>query len=161
VIAAEIGPVDLDTTTVVTYVLIGVIVMLAALVMSWSLVLAARRPPPAALITALSMLTLFSIAGGIATANDEAWTIAAAGVGALAGSVTSMFQEGRHQIVEQALAERVIAAAESSAVAEAAIEEANGNGGPDVPQEPDPDGGDHPDPDHRGDGVPGRPPAGG
>jgi hypothetical protein len=51
-------------------------------------------------------LTLFAISGGIASRNDEAWTIAAAGIGALAGSVTSMFQQGRSvpETVEKAVA---------------------------------------------------------
>jgi hypothetical protein len=80
-----------------TYVLAGVIVMVAAMLMALALNRAAAQPPPSALITALALLTLFAIAGGIATNNDESWTIAAAGIGALAGSVTALFQEGRWQ----------------------------------------------------------------
>jgi hypothetical protein len=57
---------------------------------------AAKLPAPTALITALALLSLFSVAGGIATNNDAAWTIAAAGVGALASSVTTIFQQGKY-----------------------------------------------------------------
>jgi hypothetical protein len=72
----------------------GVVVLVAAIVMALVLAFTVRLPPPAALIAALTMLTLFAIAGGMATSNDESWTIAAAGVGALAGSVTSLFHGG-------------------------------------------------------------------
>jgi hypothetical protein len=80
-------------STLEAYIIIGIVIMAAALLMAVALSKAAKQPAPSALITALSMLTLFSVAGGIATNNDEAWTIAAAGVGALAGSVTSLFQD--------------------------------------------------------------------
>jgi hypothetical protein len=81
-------------------------VLIAAVVVSFAVLRASKYPPPTALITALSMLTLFAVAGGIASRNDEAWTIAAAGIGALAGSVTSMFQQGRPipETVEKAVA---------------------------------------------------------
>jgi len=81
-------------------------VLVAATVVSFAVLRASKYPPPTALITALSILTLFAISGGIASRNDEAWTIAAAGIGALAGSVTSMFQQGRSvpETVEKAVA---------------------------------------------------------
>ena len=76
---------------------LGVMLVLgSALLISWAVLRAAKLPPPTALITSLSLLSLFATAGGIATNNDAAWTIAAAGVGALAGSVTSLFQQGRY-----------------------------------------------------------------
>jgi len=68
------------------------LVLLIALVLAYALLKAGRLPPPAALVTALSLLTLLAIGGGIATTNDEAWAIAAAGIGALAGSVTNVYQ---------------------------------------------------------------------
>lgn len=47
--------------------------------------------PPALLVLSLSMLTLLSIVGGIFTGQDAPWSIAAAGIGALAGSVSAMY----------------------------------------------------------------------
>ena len=99
----------LGETTVpgaVAFVLGVLLILVAAIIMSWAILRSAKYPPPAALITSLTLLTLFAVAGGIATNNDEAWTIAAAGVGALAGSVTSIFQEGRYkpEDVEKAVA---------------------------------------------------------
>ena len=91
----------------ITGLLLGmVVVLIAATVISFAVLRASKYPPPTALITALSLLTLFAIAGGIASRNDEAWTIAAAGIGALAGSVTSMFQQGKPpaETVEKAVA---------------------------------------------------------
>lgn len=100
-------------------VLVAVVVSLVLLLviaglMTWALIRAGSMRPPAALVTALSMLTLVSIIGGIATTNDEAWAIAAAGVGALAGSVTNVYQSSLERL------ERLINAQE----------EANKNGGP-------------------------------
>jgi hypothetical protein len=71
------------------------LILLIALVTVKALVKAADYPPPATLVTALSGLTLVSIAGGITTNNDEAWAIAAAGIGALAGSVSTVYQNTR------------------------------------------------------------------
>lgn len=67
------------------------LVLLVAVVLTWALLKAGQMPPPTALVTALSVLTLFAMAGGIAQRGNEAWTIAAAGVGALAGSVTAIY----------------------------------------------------------------------
>jgi hypothetical protein len=67
------------------------LVLLVAVVLTWALLKAGSLPPPTALVTALSVLTLFAMAGGIAQRGNEAWTIAAAGVGALAGSVTAIY----------------------------------------------------------------------
>jgi hypothetical protein len=62
------------------------------LVLTKAILRAAESSPPNALVLALAVLTALAIAGGITTDNDEAWAIAAAGIGALAGSVTSLFQ---------------------------------------------------------------------
>lgn len=105
-------PVPLDSFPIeqwpaVAALVVGMaMVLVAATVISFAVLRASKYPPPTALITALSLLTLFAIAGGIASRNDEAWTIAAAGIGALAGSVTSMFQQGRPipETVEKAVA---------------------------------------------------------
>ena len=97
---------DPSWTAITGLILAMVVILIAATVISFAVLRASKFPPPTALITALSLLTLFAIAGGIASRNDEAWTIAAAGIGALAGSVTSMFQQGRPipETVEKAVA---------------------------------------------------------
>lgn len=77
----------LSAVVVALFLLLGI-----AALMVWALIKAGNMRPPAALVTALSMLTLIAIIGGISTTNDEAWAIAAAGVGALAGSVTNVYQ---------------------------------------------------------------------
>lgn len=75
-----------------------IVALLLVLAIAWLLVRAlvqvASLPAPSTLVTALSILTLLSIAGGIATENDEAWAIAAAGIGALAGSVSALYRNG-------------------------------------------------------------------
>lgn len=98
-----IGPVS--TSALQAYVIVGALVLLAALLMTLAISQASKKPAPSALITALSMLTLFAIAGGMATNSDEAWTIAAAGVGALAGSVTSLFQDKqqKQEVIEEVI----------------------------------------------------------
>jgi hypothetical protein len=77
------------------------LILLIAMVTVRALVRAAEFPPPATLVTALSVLTLVSIAGGITTNNDEAWAIAAAGIGALAGSVSTVYQNTRDDRINQ------------------------------------------------------------
>jgi hypothetical protein len=87
--------------------LLVLLVLASAMLIAWAVIHSASLPPPAALITSLALLSLFAIAGGIATDTEAAWTIAAAGVGALAASVTSMFQNTRYdpsQTVEKAVA---------------------------------------------------------
>jgi hypothetical protein len=81
-----------DGYLLVAWVLGVALILLTAIIMVRSILAAATRPPPSMLIVALSLLTLLAVAGGVVTNNDEAWTIAAAGVGALAGSVTSLFE---------------------------------------------------------------------
>jgi predicted Kef-type K+ transport protein len=97
---------EVSTPGAVAFVIGVGMVLIAAVVIAFAVIRSARYPAPTALIVALSLLTLFAVAGGIASSNDEAWTIAAAGMGALAGSVTSIFQEGRYRTdtVEKAVA---------------------------------------------------------
>ena len=99
-------PVPVDTTLdrilgvsaagAVVLALAVTLVLLSAGLIAWAILRSAKMPPPTSLITALALLSLFAIAGGITTNNDAAWTIAAAGVGALASSVTTIFQQGKY-----------------------------------------------------------------
>lgn len=112
-------PVQVDTADDTLHQILGVspagamvialavtLILASAALIAWAILRSARLPPPTALITALALLSLFAVAGGIATNNDAAWTIAAAGVGALASSVTTIFQQGRYtpEQVEKAVA---------------------------------------------------------
>lgn len=72
-------------------VIAGTIILATAIILAVVLARAAKQPPPAALITALSMLTLFAIGAAAAIGSGEAWAVAAAGMGALASSTTSLF----------------------------------------------------------------------
>lgn len=77
--------------------LVGTVAVLVgiAAVLAYSPLRAARHPHPTAMITALSLLTLIALVG-LGTATGEAastfGTLAATGMGALAGAVTSQFQ---------------------------------------------------------------------
>ena len=59
----------------------------------FALMRAARHAPNAMITISLSVLTLVSLAGFIATANDTLGAIAAGGVGALGGALTALFQQ--------------------------------------------------------------------
>lgn len=82
-----------EVNTLAVFTLCMILVVVVTSVFVYALIRAGRLPPPTALVTALSVLTMLAIAGGIFSENDEAWTIAAAGIGALAGSVTAVFRD--------------------------------------------------------------------
>lgn len=74
------------------------IIVFAAWGLMWALLRAAAYPHPTSMITALSLLTLLSLLG-LGTTDGEAantfGTLAATGMGALAGAVTSQFQAAK------------------------------------------------------------------
>jgi hypothetical protein len=79
-------------TTQIEYVVGGlVIVMILGFLFVWALLRAAEYPAPSALVVALSLLTFLALAGSIATSSTELVTLAATGIGALAGAVSSQF----------------------------------------------------------------------
>jgi len=83
---------------------IGVILILVTtVIMVRGIIKAAQAPPPTILVMSLSVLSLLAIAGGVTTNSDAAWAIGAAGVGALAASVTSLFNK-RDEEVEELIA---------------------------------------------------------
>jgi hypothetical protein len=68
-----------------------VAVVLAALVIaaiSFGLFRAGKLPHPAPLVISLSLLAIVALVGGLITNNGDAFTIAATGVGALAGALS-------------------------------------------------------------------------
>jgi hypothetical protein len=73
--------------------LVGVIiaVVLAALVIaaiSLGLFRAGKLPHPAPLVISLSLLAIVALVGGLITGSGDAYTIAATGIGALAGALS-------------------------------------------------------------------------
>jgi hypothetical protein len=62
---------------------------------------AARLPAPSALIVALSLLTLVAIIGALLTGDESAWTVGATGIGAMAGSLTAVYQRGEYEKPEE------------------------------------------------------------
>jgi hypothetical protein len=73
-------------------------VVLSALVIaaiSWGLFRAGRLPHPAPLIISVSLIGLVALVGGLITGNGDAFTIAATGVGALAGALSVAAKNGK------------------------------------------------------------------
>lgn len=74
-----------------------VAVVLAALVIaaiSFGLFRAGKLPHPAPLVISLSLLAIVALVGGLITGNGDAFTIAATGVGALAGALSVAAKTG-------------------------------------------------------------------
>ena len=72
-----------------------VLIVVTAGGLTWALLLAAKQPHPVAMVTALALLTLLSLLGLAITSGEPAstfGTLAATGMGALAGAVTATFQ---------------------------------------------------------------------
>jgi len=82
---------DLNGYILLAWSLAVCLLLVTSIIMVKALIAVSDAPAPSMLVVALSLLTLLSIFGGVVTQNDESWTIAAAGVGALAGSVTALF----------------------------------------------------------------------
>jgi hypothetical protein len=81
------------TADAIGQLLLGLIVavVLSALVIgaiSWGLFRAGKLPHPAPLIISVSLIGLVALVGGLITNNGDAFTIAATGVGALAGALS-------------------------------------------------------------------------
>lgn len=72
---------------------------ITAAILVRSLMRLANHPPAAMIVVSLALLTLIALIGALATDNAEIGTIAAAGVGALAGAVTAMY--GRNRDTDQ------------------------------------------------------------
>lgn len=87
-----IDPAAITTDTIGSLILgLIVAVVLASLVIaaiSWGLFRAGRLPHPAPLIISVSLIGLVALVGGLITGNGDAFTIAATGVGALAGALS-------------------------------------------------------------------------
>ena len=52
---------------------------------------AARHPPGSMIVVSLSLLSLVALIGGLLADSGEVLAVAAAGIGALAGAVTSIY----------------------------------------------------------------------
>lgn len=79
--------------TLVALLIIFVVFLSVAWVFVWALLKAAEYPAPVTLTVSLSILTLLSIVGAIVTDSTELVTLAATGLGALAGAVSSQYDK--------------------------------------------------------------------
>ena len=68
---------------------------IVALVLGWALLRAGKHPAPTMLVLSLSLLAMVALIGGLLADNDSALAIASAGLGALAGAVSSTFTSYR------------------------------------------------------------------
>lgn len=73
----------------------ALIVVGLAAVFVWAILRAASYEAPASLIVALSLLTFLALVGAIVTDSTELTTLAATGIGALAGAVSAQFTDKR------------------------------------------------------------------
>jgi hypothetical protein len=80
-------------------IIIGIAVIIVAVVgvFVFALLRTAQYPPSTTLVLSLSMLTLVALVGFAVTRTETLGTISAAGIGALAGSVTAQFAKDDEQ----------------------------------------------------------------
>jgi chromate transport protein ChrA len=80
-------------------ILVGIAVIIVAVVgvFVFALLRTAQYPPSTTLVLSLSMLTLVALVGFAITRTETLGTISAAGIGALAGSVTAQFAKDDEQ----------------------------------------------------------------
>ena len=89
-------PPGLALTAVAAAVIIGAVVAYWAVrAVSHYFSSAARQTPPTSLVASISLITILTVVGAFLTDYESAWTLAATGLGALAGSLTSWFQMER------------------------------------------------------------------
>jgi hypothetical protein len=86
---------DIDRPLVLLEIVILFLVFLSlasvAYLFVWGIVKAASYPPPAVLVVSLSLLTFFAIVAAFLSDSPELVTLAATGIGALAGAVSSQY----------------------------------------------------------------------
>lgn len=81
--------------TFITVIAGGFLVIIMSAAFVWALLKAAEYPAPTSLVVSLSLLTFVSLAGSIVVGSRELVTLAATGLGALAGAVSSQFGDQR------------------------------------------------------------------
>lgn len=79
--------VELTAGLVIALVAIAVVVAFG-----WMLTLAGRLAHPGPIVVSLSLLTAIALIGGIVTGSGEVLTLAATGMGALAGSLAAIYR---------------------------------------------------------------------
>ena len=90
---------ELDTISAIfsEAIIAFIIVLMIAGVLSFVLLRAASKRADAMVTISLSLLTLVSIIGFIASRAETLGTLAGAGIGALAGALTNLFQGERRE----------------------------------------------------------------
>jgi MFS family permease len=83
-----------ETSTVAGWVAVGLILAGAAAAVAFGalLVYAGRLPHPGPIVVSLSLLTGIALVGGLITGSPEVLTLAATGIGAMAGSLASIYR---------------------------------------------------------------------
>lgn len=67
----------------------------SALILSWALLKAGKHPAPTMLVLSVALLSMTALIGGLIFNSDSALAISSAGLGALAGAVSSTFTSRR------------------------------------------------------------------
>jgi uncharacterized membrane protein len=89
------SPTPIDSATALTagaeLIAILALIGLVGFILVWALIKVSSREPSAMVTITLGLLTLVAMGGFILTQSDILGTIAATGIGALAGAVTNLF----------------------------------------------------------------------
>lgn len=101
--ASTPAPLDPDLVQTLGIDLVVGAVMLAAVgfLFVWALVIVSKREPGAMLAVSIALLTLVAIGVYAVTQSEVMGTLAATGMGALAGSLTAIFRARQTEVDEE------------------------------------------------------------
>jgi hypothetical protein len=85
---------DNDAVFALLIITITLVAAAAAWLLTRSMVRAATLPDPQPLVVAIALLTLVALLGALVTGNESAYTLAATGLGAIAGALTATYKDG-------------------------------------------------------------------
>jgi hypothetical protein len=95
------GLTDNDAVFALLILSVTVIAASAAWLLTRSMVRAASFPDPQPLVVAIALLSLVALLGALVTGNESAYTLAATGLGAIAGALTATYRDGGNRQVQQ------------------------------------------------------------
>ena len=90
----EWTPTSVTAVTVIVAALI-IVTIITSIMLTRGLIKAGQSPAPSMLVVSVSLLSLTALIGGLAFNSDSALALAGAGIGALAGAVSSVFTQNR------------------------------------------------------------------
>jgi hypothetical protein len=88
----ELSEVELTPVVIAIIIAIEVALIAIGIVLVWAIIKVRNQPAPAMLTVTLGLLTLVCILGYILSNSNVLGTLAATGLGALAGSLTNVLQ---------------------------------------------------------------------